>query len=217
MIAVLASRLDQEATALVAAWSAAGAALLSAEDLCSPGWIFDPGDPAAGTAVVAGQAVPVASLRAVLTRRPAVVAEELGAIAAADRSYVAAELNAFMVGWLSALPCRVVNRPTTRSLCGPAWNRLQWQAAAARAGVAWCDDPPDDPAALHTVVVCGDIVRCAPDADAADAACRLARHAGVELLAVQMFGGGVCGVSVAPDLRDDTTQAVLLDALRRPR
>ena len=71
------------------------------------------------------------ALQAVLTCRPAVLAEELGRIAADDRSYVAAELNAFLVAWLSALPSRVVNRPTPRSLCGPAWNRVQWQAAAA--------------------------------------------------------------------------------------
>src|SRR5664279_42730 len=99
MIAVLASRLDPEARALVAAWSAEGAALLSAEDLGSPGWVFDPRDPGAGTAVVAGQPVPVAALRAVLTRRPAVVAEELARIAPADRPYVAAETNAFLVAW----------------------------------------------------------------------------------------------------------------------
>lgn len=214
MIAVLASRLDPEATALVAAWSAAGAALLSAEDLCSPGWVFDPGDPAAGTAVVAGRAVPVEALRAVVTRRPAVVAEELGRIAAPDRTYVAAELNAFLVAWLHALPCRVVNRPTTRSLCGPAWNRVQWHAATASVGLIWTDEPPADRDAERGMTVCGDAVLFAPDAAAAEGARRLARHAGVALLGVQMNRGAVCGVSIAPHLKHPDVQDTLLQHLR---
>ena len=150
MIAVLASQFDPEARALVVAWSNAGAALLSAEDLCSPGWIFHLNDPSGGMAVVGGKRVKVSELRAVLTRRPAVVAEELGRINSADRPYVAAETNAFLVAWLSALPCRVVNRPRPSSLCGPAWDALHWHAAATKAGLAW--DYSADKKKAHTVV-----------------------------------------------------------------
>jgi hypothetical protein len=220
MIAVLASRLDSEAQALVAAWSAAGAALLSAEDLCTTGWVFDPGDPATGTAVVAGRRVPVSALRAVLTRRPAVVAEELGQINPADRPYVAAETNAFLVAWLSALPCRVVNRPTPTSLCGPAWNHVHWQAAAGRAGVAWAEDPRgQEPLAEHaeeteTLIVCGENVLFARDGATAAMARALAREAGVTLLGVRMRNRTLCGASVAPNLGDASVRAALLEHLR---
>lgn len=215
MIVVLASRLDPEAHALVAAWSAAGAVLLSAEDLCSPGWVFDPGDPLTGITVVAGQTVPVTALRAVLTRRPAVLAEELGLIAADDRAYVAAELNGFLVAWLSALPCRVVNRPTPRSLCGPAWSRVPWQAAAARAGLPWAHVPPGEQPDknIENLIVCGEQVLQASHAANADAARALAREAGISLMGLQMLGDAVYSATAAPQLDDTAVRRALLDHL----
>jgi hypothetical protein len=209
MIAVLASRLDPEARALVDARSAAEAALLSAEDLGSPGWIFSPGDPADGMAVVEGRRVRTAVLRGVLTRRPAVVAAELVRIHPEDRSYVAAEMNAFLVAWLNALPCPVVNRPTPTSLCGPAWARIHWRAAAARAGIPWAEGASAGDA--ETVVVCGERVLFAPDTSVAAAARALAREAGVSLLAVRVRQGAVSGASVAPDLGDPELHPTLLD------
>ena len=220
MIAVLASGLDPEAQALVAGWSSAGAALLSAEDLGSPGWVFDPGDPSSGVAVVAGRRIPISSLRAVLTRRPAIVAEELSWIVPADRPYVAAETNAFLVAWLSAVPCRVVNRSTPTSLCGPAWNRVQWQAAAARAGMPWVECPRGEefqtkPAEeTETLVVCGECVLFARDAATEAAARSLAHAAGVTLLSVRTYKGAICGASVAPDLGNAAVRSALLDHLR---
>jgi hypothetical protein len=212
MNAVLASRLDPEARALVASWSSAGAALLSAADLCSPGWVFDPADPAAGAAVVNGAPVRVSDLEGVLTRRPAVVAEELDCIDPDDRAYVSAEVNAFLVAWLSALPCRVVNRPTTTSLCGPAWSALHWQAAAARMGMAWAAAASDrEP---RTVVVCGSQVLFAAKERDKRAAASLARAAGVSLLAVRFQGDAICGASVSPALADDAVRAELLAYLR---
>ena len=211
MIAVLASQFDPEARALVAAWSNAGAELLSAEDLCSPGWIFQLNDPSEGIAVVGGKRVKVSELRAVLTRRPAVVAEELGRINSADRAYVAAETNAFLVAWLSALPCRVVNRPRPSSLCGPAWDALHWHAAAAKAGLAW--DYLANKEKAHTVVVCGPRALFARNQREQTSALTLARAANVELLAVRMRRGKICSASVAPDLSNEELRGCLLDHL----
>ena len=211
MIAVLASRFDPEAQSLVATWSGAGAVLLSAEDLCSPGWIFDPSDAASGAAVIGGQHARASDLRAVLTRRPAVVAEELGRIDPADRAYVAAETNAFTVAWLSALPCRVVNRPTPTSLCGPAWDALHWRAAAARAGLSWENAPRHEEA--HTVMVCGVRTLFARDDQEHASALRLASVARVELLAVRMQRSRICGACVGPDLTDEDLRACLLKHL----
>jgi hypothetical protein len=211
MIVVLASRLDPEARALVAAWSHADAALLSAEDISTVGWDFDPSDPAGGTAVVEGRRVRIAQLRGVLTRRPAVIAEELARIAPSDRTYVAAEANAFLVAWLSALPCRVVNEPTPTSLCGPAWDRWRWQAAAARAGLPWAQEAPDEP--REQVVVCGQRVFFARSAPAAACARRLAQHARVTLLGVQMQRACVSGASIAPPLSDPELRVALCSYL----
>jgi len=211
VIAVLASRFDPESRSVVDDWSSAGAVLLSAEDLVSPGWTFNVGDPLSGTAVVGGRRISTANITAVLTRRPAVLPEELARIHPADRSYVAAETNAFLVAWLSALPCTVVNRPTTSSLCGPAWDGLHWHCAAARIGLPWSD--ADDVSEAHEVVVCGERCVFAHDAHESAMATALSLSARTELLGVRFQRGKIAGVTVAPSLADADVRACLLDHL----
>ena len=138
MIAVLASELDEAACGLVDAWSRAGAVLISAPDLCTRGWVFDPLLATDGTFVAGGSPHPVTHLRGVVVRRPAVAAEELTWIIEEDRRYVAAEINAFLVAWLGALRCSVLNRPSATSLSGPAWSQTSWQSVD-RAMVTWAD------------------------------------------------------------------------------
>jgi hypothetical protein len=212
VIAVLASQFDPSASALVSTWSSAGAILLSAEDLCSPGWVFHLQRPADGTAVAGGRTIKVSSIRAVLTRRPGVVAEELRRIHPDDRSYVAAETNAFLLAWLNALPCRIVNRPTARSLCGPAWGTLQWKSVAAKAGLAW--HASNDMDEIHTIVICGRKVLFAHNEKERSAALTLAQAANVELLAVRACRGHICGVSVAPELDNAEVRNHLLNYLQ---
>jgi hypothetical protein len=213
VIAIVASDLDPQARALVRSWRAAGAALLSADDLGSPGWTFRPAEPERGTAVVNGRRIRIRDLRAVLTRRPAIVAEELSRIASADRAYVAAETNAFLVAWLHALPCPVINRPTTTSLCGPAWGDLHWRAAAARIGAAWAAGDDAEPA--RELVVCGERCFFADTHGQSAIAFALARAANADLLAVRMRGERICAASIAPDLRDPDVRRCLLSLLRR--
>jgi hypothetical protein len=59
--------------------------------------------------------------------------------AASERAYAAAELTAFVLGWLSSLDCPVRNRPDPACLAGPAPPPLGLAAAAARAGLR-CPD-----------------------------------------------------------------------------
>jgi hypothetical protein len=212
VIAVVASRLDPESRSVVADWSTADAALLSAEDLTSAGWTFNVGDARSGSAVIDGRRIKTAEITAVLTRRPSVLPEELTRIHPDDRAYVAAETNAFLVAWLSALPCVVVNRPTTTSLCGPLWDALHWRCAATAIGLPWSDD---DAADAHDVVVCGEQCVFARSTEEASAAIALARSVGTDLLGVQFRRGRISAVSVTPSLADRDVRACLLDHLRQ--
>jgi len=151
-------------------------------------------------------------VRAVLTRRPAVLAEELACIAPAERAYVATEINAFLVAWLHALPCPVLNRPTTRSLSGPAWDDWHWRVAAARAGIECAEAGDVEP---HTVIVCGQECLFAATERQASIARQLAGIAGVELLSVSFAGDRLCGASVAPPLDHPEVRDRLLRRLVR--
>lgn len=135
MIVVLASAHDTKARAIVAAWAPAGARLCTPADLSTPGWRQCVGEPNDAIAVIGGEHVPAAAITGVLTRIPAVAANELTHIAAADRTYVASEMTAFLIAFLAALPCPMLNRPTAGALSGPAWRQEQWLRAAVRCGI----------------------------------------------------------------------------------
>jgi hypothetical protein len=52
-----------------------------------------------------------------------------------DRDYAQAELLAFYLSWLHALPGVVINRPTPIGLCGPWFHPSEWTIRACRAGL----------------------------------------------------------------------------------
>ena len=212
MIAVLGSELDGAARSLVDAWKGAGAILLSARDLCTHGWVFHATSDDDDAFVAGGVRRPAATLRGVVVRRPAVAAEELPWIAAEDRQYVATEINAFLVAWLSALPCPVLNRPTATSLCGPAWSQTYWKVAAARAGVAWADDPAR-PDAVEEIVFCSGLHRGAASKRQRRAASRLSAVSGAELLGVQFAGDAVVAVTLQPRLAEQGVRDLVLARL----
>ena len=208
MIAVLGSELDEAALSLVDAWSRAGAVLLSARDLCTRGWVFHANSADDGSFVAGGVRRPVAMLRGVVVRRPAVAAEELRWIAAEDRQYVAAEINAFLVAWLSALPCRVLNRPTATSLSGPGWSQIYWQVAAARAGLLWSDR--DGPDGIQEIVFCGGLYHGAASERQQHTALKLSALSGADLLGVQFAGDAVAAVTLQPRLTEPGARDIVL-------
>jgi len=211
VIAVLGSRLDKAARTVVDAWSSAGAVLVSAEDVCSPGWSWRLAGPSHGRFVAAGAPRQVADLRGVLVRRPAIASEELGWVHKRDRVYVAAEVNAFLVAWLASLPCRVLNRPTATSLSGPAWSSLHWQLAAARSGVGWATSG----AVGQTcdVVVCSPAVHGAKTPGQEEAARRLAEISGADLLGIRFAGAAAVAVTTQPSLALPAVRKMVLAAL----
>jgi len=135
MIVIVASRHDVLSQALVERWQTHDARVLTPRDLSLSGWQFRPGDDRNGTAVIAGQAVPTAAICAVLTCLPGVWVGELLEIVPEDREYIATEMTAFLLAWLTSLGPRVHNRPTPTGLTGPFWRPERWVHVAAQAGI----------------------------------------------------------------------------------
>jgi hypothetical protein len=228
MIVVVANYWDPVARAFASRWADHNVGVLTARDLSLAGWSqsLSVGDTC--TAIVEGTLVPQAGITGVLTRLPCVFEEELFSIAPEDRAYVAAEMTAFLLFWLSSLGCRVLNRPTPACLSGPNWRRENWVRAAAQAEIPI--EPVHRRAALpgrgteeetgpvpSTVIVVGERSFGETDEVLQSQARRLAEVAEVELLAVR-FSGPECGArfvsaDVYPDLADDQVAGAVLDYL----
>jgi hypothetical protein len=227
MLVVVGSRHDTGAWEIVTRWEREGTALLSCEDLSVPGWHYRLSDRRSSHAVVHGQIVRERDIRGVLVRRPCLLPQELTHIAPADREFVAAEMNAFLLAWLSQLSCRVLNRPRGTSLCGPDWRPQQWALAAASVGfqvepTRWrvpadprrnVQETPKQNRRLTEATVVG--TRCLGDVndDQAASAKRLAAKAGVALLAVWFVpckgGSRFVAANPMPSLKDpDVADAV---------
>ncbi len=234
MIVVVANPYDQSAQDIVARWNNQGAAMLTCEDLSRSGWKYHIGHPENSTAFVDGQVVPQTAITGALTRRPCIFEEELLHIHPADRTYVASEMHAFLVSWLSSLSCPVLNRPTPTCLSGPYWRTEQWIMTAARMGIpvravyrhiSWhitapttvitTSQPVEAESSKSEEIIELTIVggRCIGNGDSTlvEQARQLATAAGVDLLSVRFnhHDGTFSGVNLWPDLTDDIAEAIL--------
>lgn len=209
MLVILSSAHDSTARCLVEAWAPWEAGLCTPADLSAPGWRHAAGKPHEGAAVVGGQIVPVPTITGVLTRLPAIHADMLPHIHAGDRDYVATEMTAFLTAFLSALPCRVLNRPTAGSLIGPAWRPEQWIRAAAKAGIPvrpihrsvrlGAPSPPESEIAAEVTLI-GNRTFGAGEPSLAAWAHSLAQAAGVGMLSLGFasYGSGLALATVDP-------------------
>lgn len=231
VILILASRVDDGARLLAERWCSHGARLLTPEDVASPGWRFEVGSPEQSVTVVGGERLCASEITGVLTRLPAVYEAELRWIEPADRQYVAAEMTVFLIAWLSALPCPVLNRPAPTGLMGPGWRPEQWVQAAASAGlpvvpavravhpITLMDQSPLPSFTIVTVVR----KRCfgAEDEEHANLARALARVGGVDLLRVHLMtteeGPAIAGADYWIDLADPTVTGAVLECFREER
>jgi hypothetical protein len=211
---------------VVASWGADRAMVLTPRDLSVSGWRqYTPAE-RPSVAVIAGRKIPIREILGVITCLPRVTELELLHIAADDRGYVAAEMTAFLLAWLTALPCPVMNRPSPMSLVGPFWRREQWAAFAARAGL------PVSPISRQVslehvggsgipstvpVTVVGSRVAGNAHRRVLDGVRRLAGAAGVEILTVEVSEAGQAGAFVsaepAPDLSRNQTADQILEHL----
>ena len=218
MIVVLANPQDAAARALVERWGAAGARLMLPGDLSVAGWQHHVGCEGEDWAVVGGEPVKTREIRAVLTRLPMVREQDLSHIAADDRSYVASEMNAFLISWLTRIRGTVLNRPSASSLMGPSLSHERWLMLAAAAGIPVGAATYRAPRGVNvlsgaSVTVVGD--RClgnvAPELGAQ--ALRLAEHAGVELITVRFSAPDGDGRLTSVDLLVDLSSDAIADAV----
>ena len=224
MIIVIASRHDLGARALITRLGADSAALLTPGDLSLPGWRYYLAAAGTSAAVIGGRKIALKEVAGVVTCLPSVPELELLHIAPADRAYVAGEMTAFLLSWLSTLRCPVINRPSPTCLSGPYWRPEQWAYAASRAGmrvrpvhrrVAFPADAAPAVTESITVTVVGE--RCLGQADTTvmTGARRLARAANVELLTVRFSGLGpdatFLGADPWLDLTSEETASELLE------
>jgi hypothetical protein len=195
MIFVIASRYDNAALQLPRSWSREHFVVSTPADLSCSGWRYCMTSPETSTAVVSGRVVSCSEITGVLTRLVCIHEWDLPHIIPEDRGYVAAEMNAFLLFWLSTIRCPVLNRPSAGNLCGPNWSSEQWVQAANKLGIASlparrCIPPPlnaeEEKLENHTikVVVVGSQVFGCPDEILKKAAKKLAVAADVGLLGI---------------------------------
>jgi hypothetical protein len=222
VIVIVAHPSDDRAWTLAARWAEHDARVMTSRDLSTPGWSYRlDHEGTATTAVIDGRVAAAEDIAGVLTCVPAVTADELRHVVPEDRAYVAAEMTALMVAWLSCLECPVMNQPTPDSLMGPAWHPAQWLHAAGGLGISVRPlqrrvrrAAPAAPVAAESdlvpVVVVGDAAFGAADAASRDCARRLAAAAGVDLLTAYFADARLAAVEPAVDIaRDDIADAIL--------
>jgi hypothetical protein len=231
LILIVANRFDRASAELGEAWGSV-CRVLTCQDLSVAGWRHRVGaDPRADRAMISGRSVQAGEITGVLTRTAYIWQEELVYLAPGDRAYVAAEMSAFLVSWLSALECPVLNRPVPASLAGPSWRREQWTVLAARAGmrvqalsrrVRWgtnvsLQSVPLGPTSI-TVVGCRSFGEAHPVLRTQ--ARRLADIAEVDLADVHFSSGDedayFAGVNLFPPITDPDIAGAVLDYFGEP-
>ena len=109
---------------------------MTPSDLSRRGWILGDGPRYIDQCVVDGQIHSCRDISGVLVRATHVAAEDLGQIVEPERRYVAAEMTAFLIHWLTQLVCPVLNRPSAACLGSPGFRHPEhWVIMAGRVGL----------------------------------------------------------------------------------
>ena len=211
MFVVLCSAFDEEAALFVDRWPAE-VSLLVPSDLSRPGWNFDPEDIAHSTAIIGGRQVSYPGIDGVFTLLPRVFEQELYNIVDNDRRYVAFEMTAVLLAWLTALSIPVINRPHPGCLSGPSWAPARWRHEAAACGIPINGAPPQSNRTFWATVIGGKCISEADDQMAAAARC-LAEKAGVDILSVQFDSPRPDASFLSASFRPDLRHPALIPAL----
>src|SRR5690242_141704 len=119
-----------------------------------------------------------------------------------DRDYASQELSSFYLSWLSALPGKVINRPTPQGFCGRWRHTSEWALLAQQAGLpappfrqttqhepeqGYRSLAPQGATVESVVVLGGDVFGAALPEDTLDSCRRFAALAGDPLLGIDLF------------------------------
>jgi hypothetical protein len=133
---VVANRWNATARNFAERYRAHGVRLLTPEDMSRAGWVYSLDKRREHSqAPVSDGVISSEKIGGVLTRLHCVSEQDLPEIVSTDRAYVAAEMNGFLLAWLTTLPCPVLNRPTPGCLSGCSWHHEQWLYTASRLGI----------------------------------------------------------------------------------
>jgi hypothetical protein len=207
MLMILAKREDPAAAWLAERWRSHDAVFVSAGDFSIDGWSMHLASPGRSRARIADRDIGISDIHGVIVRVAGVDCEDLPHITPADRQYVASEMTAFLLAWLSGLPCPVLNRPTPGNLGGPCWRAEQWTHLAARLGIPVVAVQRRSPGVAVDlaevtceVTVVGEACFGNASAMLKNHARKLAKAAGTDFLAVRFTGPveGSAFVSASP-------------------
>lgn len=233
-VLVFAQASDEVAAGFVRRNARRAVRLVTPRDLSRAGWRYEVrGGVPSAQAVVEGRIVPQSRLAGVITRLGCVTAADVPHIAAGDRAYVAAEMQAFLAAWLHLVPCPILNRPTPMCLAGNAWSSHKWVQTAVRLGIPvspieqrvdWSarrgkHDPTVRRASTSDVTIVGPRAIGTASSRLVQRARMLTRAAGLEFATVQfstMYDDAIfLGVSLWPDLADEPIAEAILRYLWR--
>jgi hypothetical protein len=222
LIIIIAGAADLAAQELAAGWNESDARLVRPADLSTRGWCHYVGASGrCGSIALGGEVIPETEITGVLTLLPWIDPAELVSIAPDDREYVAAEISAFLLSWLSSLDCVVVNRPMPGCLSGPPWRAAQWIAAARTVGlrVPASSGFTGDVHPVRVTVVGNECLGNVGDELRARSR-RLTALAGAELLHVDFDGADAdaafLGASAIPRLEEPAVREAVLGLLHGP-
>ena len=231
---VIANRWNATARSFAQRYHAQGVRLLTPVDLSRSGWVYSLGNRGHSQAAVGEGVISSERIGGVLTRLPYVSEQDLPQIVSTDRAYVAAEMNGFLLAWLTALPCPVLNRPTPGCLSGCSWHHKQWVHAASQLGIP-VEKIHQRIDSLHrnnltkrtsvsarsgvTVTIVGSECFGAVSPVLLRQSRALAKLAGVDLLAVQFAGpdpgSAFVRASLWPDIADERIAGAVLRYLQQ--
>ncbi|HYV95207.1 MAG TPA: hypothetical protein VE978_25760 [Chitinophagales bacterium] len=135
MVLVIASILDEAAASLVNKFTRGAASLLTSMDLSRKDTDILFHQIEKGSIVASGKKIQLGNISGVLTLIPNIYPMELVQINKEDRSYVASEMNAFMLWFLSQLKCPVLNPPSPTCLNGQLWRLEYWMKLAQQQAI----------------------------------------------------------------------------------
>ena len=194
--------------------------LVTVEDLaCSSRWEhrLSGNDAQIRITLANGRIIDGAQVRGVLNRLHMPSALAVQQAIPSDQEYAQAEMMAFYLSWLNALPGVVINRPLPLGLCGAWLHPSEWSLHASRAGLrtpVYRQSGRDGELRLdqnkstakRLITLRDQVFGGAVPRDVAQACGRLAADVGAQMLGIDLVADAVsqwtfAGAGPSPDLR----------------